>query len=178
MPLLVTLLTTTPVEPPYSAPYCVRLHLVFGHRVERDARLRALRSAAARIVVVLAVDQEQVVRRRLAVRAELAAFERSDLQHRDQARNRLHQAELASVRARQPVDLGAGHVGADAARGRFDERRWAVTVSVSATPGDLQRQVEGQIPGRRSSTTSVRRQDLKAGQLRLDGVGAWEQRRE
>ena len=101
----------------------VRLHLVFGHRVERDARLRALRSAAARVVVVLAVDEEQVVGRRLAVRAELPAFERSDLQRRHQAGNRLHQAELTAVRARQPVDLGTGDVGADPAGGRLDQRR-------------------------------------------------------
>jgi len=55
----------------------VRLHLVLGHRVERDARLCPLRAAAARVVVVLAVDQEQVVRRRLALALNWSALERS-----------------------------------------------------------------------------------------------------
>jgi hypothetical protein len=71
---------------------------------------------------VLAVDEEQVVGRRLPVGAELTAFKRSDLQRGHQAGNRLHQAELAAPGARRVVDFVAGDVGADVARRRLDHR--------------------------------------------------------
>src|SRR5439155_20325903 len=93
-------------------------------RVERDPGLRALLAAPPRVVVVLPVDEEQVARRGLAVGAELAAFEGAWLQHRYEPRNRLHEAELAAVRARQRVDLVAGDAGADPVRGGFHERRF------------------------------------------------------
>jgi hypothetical protein len=66
VPLLVTLLTTTPVEPPYSAPYWCVCTWYSAIESSEIARLRALRAAAPRVVVVLAVDEEQVVGRRLA----------------------------------------------------------------------------------------------------------------
>ncbi len=154
----------------------VRLHLIFGHRVERHARLRALRSAAARVVVVLPVDEEQVVGGRLAVGAELAAFERPDLQHGHESRNRLHQAELAPVRARQTVDLRAGHVGADSAGRGFDERRLPGHGQRLRDARDLKRQVHRQLLADVDDQAGEHRR-LKALQLGLDRVGAGQQRR-
>src|SRR4029079_8073852 len=91
-------------------------------RVERNARLRALRAAEARVVVVLPIDEKQVVRGRLAVGAELAAFERPDLQRGDKAGDRLHQTELAAIRARRVVDLVARDVRANVAGAGLDHR--------------------------------------------------------
>ena len=120
----------------------MRLHLVFGHRVERHPRLRALRSAEARVVVVLAVDQKQVVRRRLTVGAELAALERSNLENRHEAGDRLHEAELASVRARGIVDLVAGDIRPDVAGGRLDDGALRGHCHFFAHTRQVQRQVQ------------------------------------
>ena len=120
----------------------MRLNLVLGHRVERDARLRALRSAAAGVVVVLPVDEEHVVGRRLAVGAELAAFERPDLERRHQAGDCLHEAELASVRARGIVDLVAGDIRPDVAGGRLDDGALRGHCHFFAHTRQVQRQVQ------------------------------------
>ena len=55
----------------------VRLHLIFRHRVEGDARLGSLGPAEAGIVVELPIHEKQVRRGRLSVGAVLTAFERA-----------------------------------------------------------------------------------------------------
>ena len=105
MPLLVTLLTTTPVEPPYSAPYwCVCTW--YSDIESSDTRACVPCEPPRRESLSFCPS----TRNRLLVVAWPLALNwppsnDPDLQRRHQAGDRLHQAELAAVRARQAVDL-------------------------------------------------------------------------
>ena len=154
----------------------MRQHLVLGHRVERDPRLRALRSAAPIVVVVGAVHQEQVGRGRLAVGVELTAFERPGIEARREPGHELHQAQLVAPLTRQAVDLRVRDVRADPARRHFDQRRFAGHRDGFCEPGHCERQVQRQLLPDAEDDAGLRH-GLEALKLGLDGVRARDQRR-
>jgi hypothetical protein len=117
-------------------------HLILGGGVDRHAGLRSRPGQGPIVVVVHAVDEEQIAAGLAPVGAVLRSLERAGPEVRREARNELQQRVLLAPLRRQVLDLLRRNVGPDLRLRDLDERRLSRHRHLIGQAADRQREVE------------------------------------